>query len=253
MGRFSSLELWLQQHGAAVEQLNIAEEGYNKPQLLLPFALMQQRLQSLRVYGCKLLDGLEEASMLSRTDRKRPQLGSSGEQHRGSSSSLASLSSLTKLTALQLESVRLFLRGGLAGLSSLTKLQKLQLRDCYLSELPELDIFEQHEDHALRSYQRQQDQIQRQVLGSLTLLTQLTSLALGGTCLPPADAVAPFSRLQQLQELSVAAEAPSQLAALPCSLTKLDVGYHSTKILSGSSAQGLGALTALQQLRLLCH
>jgi hypothetical protein len=228
VSRFQSLELWLSHHAAAVTQLEVDNRGrvaglpYIRQVLQLPFAQLQ-RLQDLTVLRCNL----------QQEQQQQQQQLSGAQRTRGSSSSSIgqlSLSCLTSLTALQLSSVRC---SGLGGLSAVTGLQALRLANIY----------------TVSSAAEQKQQLRIDILQSLRRLTQLTQLVLQDDLLPP-GAAAPFSCLQQLQELTMNGDVTSAetLLGLPQSLTTLHFTWCSKQELNSSVCADLAALTQLQHL-----
>jgi hypothetical protein len=166
---------------------------------------------------------------------------------------------LTSLTALDLDSVSYSISDGIAGLSALTGLQRLRL-----SELEAFAVDEQPLQKSdmnpdgwlplswLQPYWQRQEQRQQDVLQCMSMLTQLTHVWLEPDLLLT-DAVAPFSCLQQLQELGFhgdSVHSPAVLAELPVSLTKLVVSWGGRQDLSSSTVPCLQRLTAMQHLEL---
>jgi hypothetical protein len=250
--QLDSLRRWLPAHAAAVTQLCVEGCYGGTEPLQLPYATLQQ-LQSMRIQYHSLLpadsaDGLQQKHRLAA-------LSVAASSSNGSSgSSQNSLASLTSLTALDLEHVV----SSLAGLPALTQLQQLQLQDV-TPALPQHMLSEQQQQQAeqLQAQQQRQNALQQVMSSALTSLTRLTLLQLTfGEGLLCDGTVAPFSCLQQLQELDLFfcdRCGPETLAGLPACLSKLrfSLGRGGAEQPLGSmKAPVLSRLTAMQHLHL---
>jgi hypothetical protein len=171
----------------------------------------------------------------------------------GSSSSSNALSALSSLTSLTLSCVTLFgLGNGLRSLSVLTALQELAIDESV--KVPGAKVQQQQQQLADVI---SQDAVQGAPFKQLCLqpLTQLTRLEVL-TWHFAKGVVAPFSTLQQLQELSLAGSLHDSwaglLAGLPASLKQLDFDWRGKQDLRIDSVPGhmlFTNLTALQALK----
>jgi hypothetical protein len=283
MGKLQSLGQWLSQHAAAVTQLEVdnadragnaillEEDAWVKHHLQLPYAQLQ-RLQKLVVLQCTLTcqrEGLQSSRSLQQPQQQQQQQqqqllpvaqrtcarsssATATSSSSGSGGSVHSMLYLTSLTSLQLNDVEVESAAGFGGLSALTGLQELLLEDLDIAARSVHDATATQEQLQAfkRVDQQQQQQMQQELMLGLSSLTRLTNLLLQGYRLLPHEVVAPFSCLQQLQELTLCGShaTTSTLLQLPQSLTKLPFVWAGEQVLSSSVCGDLAGLTQLQHL-----
>jgi hypothetical protein len=243
------LQQWLCLHGSAVTELRACRFVGSQCQLQLPVANLP-RLQSLALCGIRLQELSRACCTTSGTSSSRAECAAnnqpeqqaaarlsltSGDHSAGNSSAVLALESVSSLAGLNLNHAADSAAGELASLSVLTGLRQLWLDPSTLSQ----------------QLQQQPAPLDPNVPPQwLAPLTQLTQLKIAPGLLPK-DAVAPFSTLQRLQELSFwgqEVESPELLQGLPPSLTKLQVNWNATEDLSSSRVPALSSLTAMQEL-----
>jgi hypothetical protein len=241
-----NFQQWLLKHAAAVAQLVVdgtcqsyentilRNTPYDEQVLQLPAAQLQQ-LQKLAVTRCQLAF---QADACGLQQLQPPEaISTPASSSSGSSSGQQALCSLTSLTSLILIKMGFLGPVGLGGLSTLTGLQELGINFSRLV-------------HGLLQTQKQEkERLVQRISPCLSTLMQLKQLQLREYMLPR-TAVAPFSCLQQLQELTVLGdiESPDTLVQLPQSLTQFAITWGGQLELSSRSCPGLAALTILQEL-----
>jgi hypothetical protein len=213
----ASFEQWLWAHTAKVQVSSLTVLRNIDLGLKLPVAQLQRR-QDLELQHVEWSPSTESAGTEMQVDASI-----SGGSSSSSSSSLQPLAALTALTrfALTGSSVRL------EGLSALTGLQELYCQGGYGRRA-----------ESVADLNAAFPQLQR--LTTLTLRNHVASTAV----------VSHISALQSLQRLVLENTSADSFAALPKSLTELNMAFTPRGSLIRSNAAGLSQLTALQSLYL---
>jgi hypothetical protein len=222
----ASFEQWLWAHTTKVQVSSLTVYGEH-PTFVTDSSQVQLRLptarQSLKELNLQSLYWSSETAGL-------PQQASGSTSSSSTRASKQGLAGLTALTSLTLSGCAV----KLAGLSALTGLQELSceranVRFYSRRGMPAITDEEADLFAALPELQR---------LTSLTLRQDLASTAV----------VSQVSTLQSLQRLTLDNMAADSFAALPQSLTELNMSFTLRGSLTSSNAAGLSQLTALQSL-----